>query len=269
MRIVAATHTKLSPPHAWRRLESLTLLATIPALYLALLSSHRSVSAGLYLVAFLATTCVTWTEALAARRDSLTYRKPFNRQLGALLATSLLLSALLPEGDKPDILTLRLGAAAFTVLRLGESTLPSAWCGGLPQLLGLGIGMFGLCGLGFWWLEPNAHTYGDGLWLAFTTAATVGYGDIVPSTAASKIFAVFVVLMGFAVLSLVTASIAAMWVQTEERNIEREILQELHHEIQVIRNELAAMRSETPSVSDTQLPGSAIGEGGCDGAYRA
>lgn len=39
---------------------------------------------------------------------------------------------------------------------------------------------------------------------------------------AAKIFAVFVVLMGFGVLSLVTASIAAMWVHTEERRIEHE-----------------------------------------------
>ncbi|HRH05343.1 MAG TPA: ion channel, partial [Burkholderiaceae bacterium] len=34
-----------------------------------------------------------------------------------------------------------------------------------------------LGGLGFWILEPRAHTFADGMWLAFTTAATVGYGD--------------------------------------------------------------------------------------------
>ena len=244
MRRVAATSTasRTSPVPAWRRIETLTLLATIPAFYLAMLSSHRSVSAGLYLAAFVATTFVTWTGALAARKHSPTHREPANGQLGVLLAVSLLLSAVLPEGDKPDLLTLRLGTAALIVLRLGESTLPSSWRGGLPQLLGLSIGVFGLCGLGFWWLEPHAHTFGDGLWLAFTTAATVGYGDIVPSTSASKIFAVFVVLMGYAVLSLVTASIAAMWVQTEERRIEHEILRDLHRELRVIRDELAAMR---------------------------
>ena len=244
------THMKSSPPHVWRRIESLALLATIPAFYLAMLSRHRPVSVSLYLVAFFATAYVTWTETLAAHRHSPARREPANRELGLLLAISLLLSALLPDSDKPDLLTLRLCAAAFTVLRLGESTLPSSWHGGLPQLLGLGIGVFGLCGLGFWWLEPHAHTFGDGLWLAFTTAATVGYGDIVPSTAASKIFAVFVVLMGFAVLSLVTASIAAVWVQTEERKIEREILHDLHRELRVIRDELASMRREEPAVSE-------------------
>ena len=89
-------------------------------------------------------------------------------------------------------------------------------------------------------------TFGDGLWLAFTTAATVGYGDIVPSTPAAKIFAVFVVLLGLAVLSAVTASIAALWVQTEERRIEHEVLRDLHRELRVIRDELTALRRERP-----------------------
>jgi len=242
---VTSTAGSTSPLQGWRRIELLALLATIPAFYLAMLSSHRLVSVSLYLAAFIATTFVTWTEALAVREHPPTHREHANVSLGVLLAVSLLLSAVLPEGDQPDLLTMRLGTAAFIVLRLGELTLPSSWRGGLPQLLGLGIGVFGLCGLGFWWLEPHAHTFGDGLWLAFTTAATVGYGDIVPSTSASKIFAVFVVLMGFAVLSLVTASIAAVWVQTEERRIEHEILRDLHRELRVIREELATMRRET------------------------
>jgi len=257
VRIVAANNTaKEGSPaaRAWRRIEVFALLATIPAFYLAMLSSHRAVSATLYLVAFVVSAIVTWKEALAARPHPAARREHAKDQLGVLLAVSLLLSAVIPEGDKPDLLTLRLGTAALIVLRLGETLLPSTWRGGLPQLLGLGIGVLGLCGLGFWWLEPHARTFGDGLWLAFTTAATVGYGDIVPSTAASKIFAVFVVLMGFAVLSLVTASIAAVWVQTEERRIEHEILRDLHREMRVIRHELAVLRGEAHATDDEGHP---------------
>ena len=91
---------------------------------------------------------------------------------------------------------------------------------GLVYSLVLCLLILGLGGLGFWLLEPRAVTLSDGLWLAFTTAATVGYGDIVPSTHASRAFAVLVVLLGLAVLSLVTASVAAMFVETEERQIE-------------------------------------------------
>ena len=57
----------------------------------------------------------------------------------------------------------------------------------------------------------------------------MGYGDTVPSTSLSRAFAVFVVRLGLAVLSLVTASVAALFVKTEERAIERELLQELDH----------------------------------------
>ena len=234
----------------WRRIESIALLATIPAFYLAMLPGQRLPSMVLYLFALGANAGATWTEAVAVPRRQSTGTAPGRSHLGLLLGVALLLCAVLPQGDSPDLLILRLGTAALVILRWSESTLPMRWRSGLPQLLGLGIGVLGLCGLGFWWLEPKAHTFGDGLWLAFTTAATVGYGDIVPSTPAAKIFAVFVVLMGLAVLSLVTASIAALWVQTEERRIEHEVLHDLHRELRVIRDELATIRREARSAPD-------------------
>lgn len=111
---------------------------------------------------------------------------------------------------------------------------------GLVYSLILCLLILGLGGIGFWILEPRAHTLSDGLWLAFTTAATVGYGDIAPSTHASRVFAVVVVLLGLAVLSLVTASVAAMFVETEERQIERDLM----HEIGALRSEVASLRNE-------------------------
>jgi voltage-gated potassium channel len=104
-----------------------------------------------------------------------------------------------------------------------------------------------LGGIGFYILEPTAKNLADGLWLAFTTAATVGYGDIVPSTQASRAFAVVVVLMGLSVLSLVTASVAAMLVETEERQIELDLMRELGHlraELRQVRAEVLAMQGD-------------------------
>jgi voltage-gated potassium channel len=111
------------------------------------------------------------------------------------------------------------------------------------------------CGLGFWWLEPTTPDLASGLWLAFTTAATVGYGDLVPTTPASRIFAVFVVLLGFGVLSLVTAAIAAHWVETEERRMEREILRDMRRELGQLRQELVSLRAAVqaaPAAQDTK-----------------
>ncbi len=118
---------------------------------------------------------------------------------------------------------------------------------GLLYSLVLCLLILSLGGVGFWLLEPRALTFSDGLWLAFTTAATVGYGDIVPSTHASRAFAVVVVLLGLAVLSLVTASVAAMFVETEERQIERDLMQEigsLRSEVRSLRDELRAQLND-------------------------
>jgi voltage-gated potassium channel len=112
-----------------------------------------------------------------------------------------------------------------------------------------------LGGMGFWWLDPQVSTFSDGLWLAFTTAATVGYGDLVPSTHASRGFSVLVVLLGLAVLSLATASLAAIFVEqdveAEERQIEKDLMREIKHlrsDVQALRDDIAALRTPVDQV---------------------
>ena len=78
------------------------------------------------------------------------------------------------------------------------------------------------------------------MWLAFTTVSTVGYGDIVPSTPAARVFAVFIVLLGYALFSIVTASIAALFVGEDEKRLERE----LHADIRALRQEVTALRDD-------------------------
>lgn len=118
-----------------------------------------------------------------------------------------------------------------------------------------------LGGVGFWLLDPGVHTIADGLWLAFTTAATVGYGDLVPSTHASRMFAVIVVLLGLAVLSLATASLAAIFVEkdveAEERQIEHDLMREIRHlreEVQSLRHEILSEKSAQPLLIVPDLP---------------
>lgn len=119
---------------------------------------------------------------------------------------------------------------------------------GFIYSLMLAMAILLLGGVGFWWLDPKVLTLSDGLWLSFTTAATVGYGDLVPSTHASRAFSVVVVLLGLAVLSLVTASLSAMFVerevQEEDRAIERDLMREIRH----LRNELAELRQEVQAL---------------------
>ena len=135
---------------------------------------------------------------------------------------------------------LRMVLAALVLLRLMGYLRGLFTLKGVIPIVFIGTATLMMSGAGFYWLEPGIHSYADGLWLAFTTGATVGYGDVVPQTAAGKIFAVFVVLLGYAIFSLVTASIAAFFMGEDERQLRRE----MHHDVRELRGEIEALRTE-------------------------
>jgi voltage-gated potassium channel len=142
--------------------------------------------------------------------------------------------------------------------------------GGAPLLVGLACTTLALTAGLFYWLEPAVNSYWDGLWLAFVTGTTVGYGDFVPSTPAGRLVAVFVVLTGVSLLAVFTASIVAHFVGADEqrlrqdlrrdiRRLEEELAQligseelelrrELHKEIRTLRHEVAELRNELAHV---------------------
>lgn len=230
----------------WHLLVLLALMATIPAFYIELLEvSPHAIGRSVYLLAACSLALAQWQLArLHAQAVPYLRRQWFD----GLLALGLLASALLPASGELNLpLVLRFAVASLSLVRMVGIVQPWVTRGSLRHVLALSFVVLGACGIGFWLLEPRAHTIGDGLWLAFTTAATVGYGDIVPTTLASKIFSVFVVLLGYAALSLVTAGIAAIWVENTERKIEQDILRELHAEVRALRDELRSLREQRRS----------------------
>ncbi len=56
-------------------------------------------------------------------------------------------------------------------------------------------------------------SFGDALWWAVVTVTTVGYGDITPVTVAGRIIATGLMIVGIALLGVVTASVAAWFVR--------------------------------------------------------
>jgi voltage-gated potassium channel len=230
----------------WRLPVGVALVATIPAFYAGLLGAVPPLVAALvYVIAAVVTAAALGHTALrcAGPRTHLA-----GNPVDHLLIIGLLLAAVLPASDvSGGALTLRFVVALLTLVRLVWALQLLLARGSITYLMTIALGVLLLCGAGFWWLEPRTPTFADGLWLAFTTAATVGYGDVVPSTPASKIFAVFVVLLGFGVLTLATAAIATMWIGTEERRIEREILHDLRQQLGVVHADLKALRAELRS----------------------
>ncbi|MFH1487316.1 MAG: ion channel [Pseudomonadota bacterium] len=57
----------------------------------------------------------------------------------------------------------------------------------------------------------------DAIYWAVVTITTVGYGDLVPSSKLAKVFALMIILSGPALLSLVTASVASIFVERKIR----------------------------------------------------
>ncbi|WP_102158843.1 potassium channel family protein [Zhihengliuella halotolerans] len=57
--------------------------------------------------------------------------------------------------------------------------------------------------------EANITEFGDALWWAIVTSATVGYGDFYPVTTTGRFIAVGLMLIGIAMLGAVTAGVAS------------------------------------------------------------
>ena len=146
----------------------------------------------------------------------------------------------LPSEWLPLVRLLRVAYVALILARMLTSVRILFSTNAIPYAFTLGLVTLISAGAGFYWLEPTIHSFGEGLWLAFTTGATVGYGDYVPTTPISRAFAVVMVIVGFTVFSLVTASVSALFVGEDEKRLRRE----MHQNVQELRREIAEMRAE-------------------------
>lgn len=222
----------------------LALLLSIPAFYLALTAlgtNNRNWGRVLY---FVVAAIIFWDLSEQTKKGGRRFagwRTWPAYSLEILIGLGAALSAWRvddPWSQTEWLLRLGLVAAIFLRLSLLMSTFVAPHR--LTPILSLAVLMVVVAGGGFYWLEPNVHSYADGIWLAFTTVSTLGYGDIVPSTPAARVFAVFIVVLGYALFSIVTATIAALFVGEDEKRLERE----LHADIRALRQEVAALRDD-------------------------
>ena len=75
--------------------------------------------------------------------------------------------------------------------------------------------------------EGEFATLWDGVWWAFVTVTTVGYGDLYPSTVPGRLIGIALMLMGIAFLAVLTGTIASHFVRTDSDPQRDEIIASL------------------------------------------
>jgi len=82
-----------------------------------------------------------------------------------------------------------------------------------------------------------------GLWWAIQTTTTVGYGDLVPASAAGRI-AAFVMLVGIGFITVSTAGITSAFIEAARRRRAAEVEDPVAAEMRELRLQVEALTAE-------------------------
>jgi len=86
-------------------------------------------------------------------------------------------------------------------------------------------------------VDPAISSIGDGIWFAWVTLTTVGYGDLVPRSTAGRLIGGVLTFLGVVFFSLISANIAAFLVRRDVEKVERKE-GALGHEIKDLQAQL-------------------------------
>jgi voltage-gated potassium channel len=122
---------------------------------------------------------------------------------------------------------------------------------GLQWIVLAGIAIVFAGAAGVWVFEDGQDggldDYGTTLWWAMETVTTVGYGDNVPVTPEGRGVAVFLMLVGIAFFSWVTANIAAFLVEFGGGEVGGVTTHDLMAKLDELESEIKALRAERPA----------------------
>ena len=89
---------------------------------------------------------------------------------------------------------------------------------------------------------------GGALWYTLQTVTTVGYGDAVPNTVIGRLVGATVMIVGVALIAILTASITSVFVEAGRRRagragIDHESVASLHARLDEVLGKLAVMEA--------------------------
>jgi voltage-gated potassium channel len=99
--------------------------------------------------------------------------------------------------------------------------------------------------------EKDFPNFGLAVWWAIVTLATVGYGDVVPTTVLGRIVGSAVIILGVTFLAFLTATVTSYFVSSDQKQAkERELAdreaadEELHELLKRLEKRLSAIESK-------------------------
>jgi voltage-gated potassium channel len=104
--------------------------------------------------------------------------------------------------------------------RLRITRLTAGWAAIVAGTVTLVITVLG--GVLMWALDHDEFPHlGTALWWSVQTVTTVGYGDVVPTAAHGRAIAAVVMLTGIAFLTIITATLATLFVESARHQRQR------------------------------------------------
>ena len=145
---------------------------------------------------------------------------------------------------------LRLLKLAAALSRAGLAVRSLATKHGVGYLAVLSLLLTAGFGVLFFLAEPDAEHPADGVWWAFVTLTTVGYGDIYPTTLLGRVLAVILMIIGIGFVATLTGAIAAHFIEEDEGAEILSELQDVKRRLERIEAQLSA-ESGGPGGRDT------------------
>ena len=100
------------------------------------------------------------------------------------------------------------------------------------------------------YLDPHIGSPWEGIWWAWQTVTTVGYGDVVPTNVAGKIFAAILMLIGVGMFSLVSANLAAYFIERGRRQKEKKPERAIQKQFREVNERLEQMEQTHQRLED-------------------
>ena len=105
----------------------------------------------------------------------------------------------------------------------------------LGTTLGVSLIIMTIAGMLIAGIDPGVESVWEGLWWAWVTITTVGYGDVVPVSGEGRVIGAVLILIGVGLFAMLTASISVLFISRSDEEMEENLQQQMRD------NEIKAM----------------------------